>query len=68
MTLGPARCYACKDPKEEDHYLCRVCWPKLSPETRKALNRRDRKASLRLRELSRAIFRETPLSEIQVTP
>jgi hypothetical protein len=49
-------------------YLCGNCWIQLTPAARRALNRRDSKAFLRVRELHQQLDGGRPLGQIQVTP
>lgn len=67
MALNPPRCYACKGPKPDGYYLCEDCWPQLSRHARAQLNKRDRLAAARLRELARQIFHGVPLSEVVIS-
>ena len=66
MTTTP--CPGCRSPKGQGKYLCRTCWCALPTDTRSALNRRDRTAFLRVRELHQALDAGTPLADIKVTP
>lgn len=61
-------CRACQTPKPLRLYLCPACWGRLPAAARRALNRRDSKATARLRELHRQVDAGVPLGEVQVTP
>lgn len=61
-------CPSCKTPKTTSHYLCRTCWFTLTLAARRALNRRDAQASVRLRELYRQLQDGVPLAEVVITP
>ena len=63
-----SKCLSCKGPRNDAHYLCPICWSGLSAAAKRALYRRDQKASLRLRELYRQIHQGVPLAEIEVQP
>lgn len=60
-------CPSCKKSKNPKHYLCHVCWYRLSKEARDALWRKDGLAAERLRELYEQIQQGVPLSEIRIT-
>ncbi len=63
------RCPGCPDgTKGTGKYLCYGCWSGLTMATRRALKRRDRKATNRLQELYRQLGAGVPLAEITVTP
>lgn len=59
-------CPNCHAPKEPRHYLCRGCWPGLTPETRRRLWKSDRLARQRLAELHEQLDRGVPLAQIKV--
>jgi hypothetical protein len=61
-------CRSCQTPKALRLYLCPVCWGQLPATARRALNRRDSKATARLCELHRQVDAGIPLGEVQVTP
>jgi len=61
-------CRNCRTPKPPRMYLCGNCWSLLPAPTRRALNRRDKTAFLRLRELHQQIDGGRPLADITVTP
>lgn len=61
-------CHGCGNPRPPRTYLCRNCWALLPAPARRALNRRDKTAFLRLRELHKQLDAGVPLTEIQVTP
>ena len=62
--MCPARCGR---DRRHGQYLCGVCWGSLPALTRRALSRRDTKATARLRQLHSQLGAGTPLSEIKVT-
>ncbi|MFJ5890366.1 hypothetical protein [Streptomyces californicus] len=72
MTRRPhpptAPCPACRAPKAPGQYLCRTCWFTVPAPARRALNRRDTKATARLRALLGHINRGLPLAELEITP
>jgi hypothetical protein len=61
------RCPCCDGPKLRPHYLCRTCWAGLPAPARRALNRRDSTARLRLLELHRQLADGVTLEQIQIT-
>jgi hypothetical protein len=62
-------CPACKtNPRRPGQYLCPGCWGQLSDRARRSLNRRDRLALARLRELHQELEAGTPLHQIEVGP
>lgn len=61
-------CHNCRTPRPPRMYLCGNCWSSLSATARRALNRRDKSAFLRLRELHKQLDAGVPLADIQVTP
>jgi hypothetical protein len=61
-------CRKCKTPKPPRMYLCGNCWGQLTLAARRALNRSDSAALLRLRELHQQVDGGRPLAEIAVTP
>ncbi|MGW0821798.1 hypothetical protein [Streptomyces sp. NPDC002845] len=62
-------CPACRArARQPRHYLCDQCWGNLPGPTRRALNRRDSKATTRLQELHRQLAAGMHLADIQVTP
>lgn len=65
---GNLVCPSCRLPRQAGHYLCRACWSALPSRARASLNRRDRLALTRLRELIDQIRDGVPLTEIEVTP
>ncbi|WP_284576680.1 hypothetical protein [Streptomyces sp. 2P-4] len=76
MTGGPlpkgaftaSPCRACRTPKPVRWYLCGPCWDALPAAARRALNKRDGKAFIRLRELHAHVDSEQPLEELEITP
>jgi len=61
-------CHNCRTPRPPRMYLCATCWSALPNTARRALNRRDKTAFLRLRELHQQLDAGVPLADIQVTP
>lgn len=66
--LSDTPCPVDQQPRNAGQYLCRHCWFALTPQARRALNRRDALAGQRLRELHRQLNNGVPLNEISVTP
>jgi hypothetical protein len=67
--MAETRCMGCgSETKGPDKYLGRNCWGSLSVAARRALNRRDSKATARVQDLYRQIRAGVPLGEIQVSP
>lgn len=68
--MAPAtRCPGCPTGmKGAGKYLCLGCWNGLPMAARRALNRRDSRATIRLRELHTQLVSGVLLAEIQVTP
>lgn len=67
--MTATRCPGCPSGmKGPGKYLCLGCWNSLSMPTRRALNRRDRQARERLRELYDQINAGVSLHRIEVTP
>jgi hypothetical protein len=58
---------SCGSDRAPGQYLCRTCWGQLPATAQQRLNRRDRSAFLRLRELSRQIEAGVPLPDVTVT-
>lgn len=61
-------CLACPQPRAPRAYLCPGCWWTLQPATRRALNRRDDRAGVRLLELRRQLTDGVRLADVTVTP
>lgn len=66
MTAIP--CHGCGTTRPPATYLCPTCRAQLPAATQRALNRTDRYAYLRLRQLHHLLDAGIPLNEIQVTP
>lgn len=60
-------CLSCTANRAAGQYLCRRCWGQLPETAQRRLNKRDRQAFLRLRELSRQIEAGVPLPDVVVT-
>lgn len=62
-------CPACRtSPRRPGQYLCPDCWGQLPARAQRSLNRRDRLALPRLRELHDQLAEGIPLTEIDVAP
>lgn len=63
------KCVACQEMRRRPgQYLCSRDWFQLPAAARRALWKKDEKASFRLQELMRQINDGVPLSEIRITP
>ncbi|MFJ4703168.1 hypothetical protein ACIP5N_33960 [Streptomyces sp. NPDC088768] len=49
-------------------YVCGTCWASFPEAARRALNHRDNRALLRLRELHHHIDLGLPLAQLEITP
>ena len=65
---GHLTCPSCSRPRTAGQYLCPACWFTLPARVRDSLNRRDRLALTRLKELLAQLNKDTPLTHIEVTP
>ncbi|MEV4858945.1 hypothetical protein [Streptomyces ossamyceticus] len=65
---GHLTCPSCSRPRTAGQYLCPACWFALPARARASLNRRDRLALIRLKELLAQLSKDTPLTHIEVTP
>jgi len=62
-------CPACRtNLRRPGQYLCPGCWGQLPDRAQRSLNRRDRLALARLRELHDQLAEGLPLHEIDVAP
>ncbi|MET7809819.1 hypothetical protein ABZT26_03030 [Streptomyces sp. NPDC005395] len=59
-------CLRCPNYRRVGHYLCLDCWNALPADARHALNRRDRHAFARLRQLHAQLRDGVPLNRIEV--
>lgn len=67
--MDETRCPGCPSGmKGTGKYLCLGCWSTLTMTARRALNRRDSKATARVQDLYRQIRAGVPLGGIQVSP
>ncbi|MFJ2206009.1 hypothetical protein [Streptomyces microflavus] len=61
-------CKACRGAKAPGMYLCWTCWYSVPAASRRALNRRDTRATARLRALYDHIDSGRPLADLEITP
>jgi hypothetical protein len=67
MSTPTLPCPGCPGRRKHGHYLCNSCWRALPSTTRGRLALRDARASLRLRELHKALAANTPIAIIRVS-